>query len=144
MAINSMGQQPSFCGVTEDAVSGTLTTPSETIPPQLSFLSPAEILPEWSSRKFPISRKYLRPLSSLFKQRQERLQGQRRVRGQGRGHVGPERLGLERLEDVSSEAPVKHRFRRLVLYYERRADVQKAFLTLGCALITWRYLKREF
>ena len=30
-----------------------------------------------------------------------------------------------------------HRFRR-------RADVHGAFLTLGCALITWRYLKREF
>ena len=30
-----------------------------------------------------------------------------------------------------------HRFRRL-------ADVHEAFLTLGCALITWRYLKREF
>jgi hypothetical protein len=28
--------------------------------------------------------------------------------------------------------------------FERRADVHEAFLTLGCALITWRYLKREF
>jgi hypothetical protein len=37
-----------------------------------------------------------------------------------------------------------HRFRRLALRYERRADVHGAFLTLGCALITWRYLKREF
>ena len=37
-----------------------------------------------------------------------------------------------------------HRFRRLALRYERRADVHEAFLTLGCALITWRYLKREF
>jgi transposase len=36
-----------------------------------------------------------------------------------------------------------HRFRRLELRYERRADVHEAFLTLGCALITWRYLKRE-
>jgi len=26
----------------------------------------------------------------------------------------------------------------------RRADVHETFLTLGCALITWRYLKREF
>ena len=34
-----------------------------------------------------------------------------------------------------------HRFRRLALRYERRADVHEAFLTLGCALITWRYLK---
>jgi len=33
---------------------------------------------------------------------------------------------------------------RLALRYERRADVHEAFLTLGCALITWRYLKREY
>jgi hypothetical protein len=26
----------------------------------------------------------------------------------------------------------------------RRADVHEAFLTLGFALTTWRYLKREF
>ena len=37
-----------------------------------------------------------------------------------------------------------HRFRRLALRYERRADVHEAFLTLGCNFITWRYLKREF
>jgi len=34
-----------------------------------------------------------------------------------------------------------HRFRRLALRYERRADVHEAFLTLGCALICWNYLK---
>ena len=34
----------------------------------------------------------------------------------------------------------RHRFRRLALRYERRADVHEAFLKLGCALITWRYL----
>jgi hypothetical protein len=33
-----------------------------------------------------------------------------------------------------------HRFRRLALRYERRADVHEAFLTLGCALLTWRHL----
>ena len=38
----------------------------------------------------------------------------------------------------------QHRFRRLALRYERPADVHEAFLTFGCALITWRYLKREF
>ena len=37
-----------------------------------------------------------------------------------------------------------HRFCRLALRNERRADVHEAFLTLGCALITWRYLKRDF
>jgi hypothetical protein len=31
----------------------------------------------------------------------------------------------------------------LALRYERRVDVHEAFLTLGCALITWRYLKRK-
>src|SRR6202171_865342 len=45
-------------------------------------------------------------LVRLLKQRQERLEGQRRVRGQRRGHVGPERLVLECFEDVSSEAAV--------------------------------------
>ena len=39
--------------------------------------------------------------------------------------------------------PALHRFRRLALRYERRADVHETFLTLGCALITWCYLKRE-
>jgi hypothetical protein len=37
-----------------------------------------------------------------------------------------------------------HRFRRLAQRYERRADVHEAFLTLGSALIIWRYLKKEF
>ena len=45
---------------------------------------------------------------------------------------------------VERTLPWLHRFRRLALRYERRADVHEAFLTLGCALITWRYLKREF
>jgi hypothetical protein len=34
-----------------------------------------------------------------------------------------------------------HRVRRLTVRYERRADVHQAFLTLGCVLICWRYLK---
>ena len=37
-----------------------------------------------------------------------------------------------------------HRFCRLAMRYEHRADVHEAFLTLGCVPITWRYLKREF
>lgn len=36
-----------------------------------------------------------------------------------------------------------HRFRRLTVRYERRADVHQAFLTLGCALICWNYLKAK-
>ena len=34
-----------------------------------------------------------------------------------------------------------HRFRRLTVRYERRDDVHQAFLTLGCVLICWNYLK---
>jgi transposase len=33
-----------------------------------------------------------------------------------------------------------HRFRRLRVRYERRADLHLAFLTLGCAVICWRFL----
>jgi transposase len=36
-----------------------------------------------------------------------------------------------------------HRFRRLTVRYERRADVHQAFLTLGCVLICWNYLKSK-
>jgi transposase len=34
-----------------------------------------------------------------------------------------------------------HRFRRLAVRYERRACVHEAFLTLGCALICWYFLR---
>ncbi len=34
------------------------------------------------------------------------------------------------------------RFRRLVIRYERRADIHAAFLTLGCVLICWACLQR--
>ena len=34
-----------------------------------------------------------------------------------------------------------HRFRRLTIRYERRADIHQAFLSLGCILICWNYLK---
>jgi transposase len=34
-----------------------------------------------------------------------------------------------------------HRSRRLALRYEHRADVHEAFLTLGCTMICWNYLK---
>jgi transposase len=34
-----------------------------------------------------------------------------------------------------------HRFRRLAVRYERHDSVHHAFLTLGCALICWNYLK---
>jgi transposase len=34
------------------------------------------------------------------------------------------------------------RFRRLVVRYERRADIHQAFLSLGCSLICWQALHR--
>jgi transposase len=36
-----------------------------------------------------------------------------------------------------------HRYRRLTVRYERRDDVHQAFLTLGCVLICWNYLKAK-
>jgi transposase len=33
-----------------------------------------------------------------------------------------------------------HQFRRLLVRYERRADIHEAFLALGCCLICWRRL----
>jgi transposase len=35
-----------------------------------------------------------------------------------------------------------HRFRRLRIRYERRADIHQAFLALACSLICWRYVER--
>lgn len=37
-----------------------------------------------------------------------------------------------------------HRFRRLVIRYERRADIHQAFLAIGGALILWKFVEREF
>ena len=34
-----------------------------------------------------------------------------------------------------------NQFRRLRVRYEKRADIHEAFLSLGCALICWRYLR---
>ncbi|MBW3510625.1 transposase [Janthinobacterium sp. NKUCC06_STL] len=35
-----------------------------------------------------------------------------------------------------------HRFRRLGMRYERRADIHQTFLPLVCILICWRYIQR--
>jgi transposase len=35
-----------------------------------------------------------------------------------------------------------HRFRRLRIRYERRADIHQAFLLLACSLICWRSIER--
>jgi transposase len=34
-----------------------------------------------------------------------------------------------------------HQFRRLLVRFERRADIHRAFLSLGCSVICWRRLQ---
>ncbi len=36
-----------------------------------------------------------------------------------------------------------NQFRRLRVRYEKRADIHEAFLTLGCALICWHFLRAD-
>ena len=36
-----------------------------------------------------------------------------------------------------------HQFKRLRTRYERRDDIHQAFLSLGCALICWRFVQRS-
>jgi IS5 family transposase len=56
-----------------------------------------------------------------------------------RGIESSERLGRYRWV-VERTLSWLNRFRRLKVRYERRADIHRAFLTLGCALICWRAL----
>ncbi len=37
-----------------------------------------------------------------------------------------------------------HQFKRLLVRYERRADIHQGFLTLACCLICYRKLERSF
>ena len=37
-----------------------------------------------------------------------------------------------------------NQMKRLIIPYERRADIHEAFLTLGCSLICWKYLQHTF
>jgi IS5 family transposase len=53
-----------------------------------------------------------------------------------RGIEPRERLGRYRWV-VERTLSWLNRFRRLKMRYERRADIDQAFLTLGCALICW-------
>jgi len=60
-------------------------------------------------------------------------------RGTGREHgVGPVRWVVERTLSWLSQ------LRRLRVRYEKRADIHKAFLTIGCALICWNFIDRWF
>jgi hypothetical protein len=57
------------------------------------------------------------------------------------GVESSERLGKHRWV-VERTLAWRNRFRRLTVRYERRADLHQAFLSLGCALICWRFLTR--
>jgi transposase len=37
-----------------------------------------------------------------------------------------------------------NQFRRLRVRYEKRADIHEAFLSVGCALICWRFLQADW
>ena len=37
-----------------------------------------------------------------------------------------------------------HQFKRLLVRYDRRADIHEAFLALGCCLVCFRRLQRSF
>ncbi len=37
-----------------------------------------------------------------------------------------------------------HQFKRLLVRYDRRADIHRAFLALGCCLVCFRRLRRSF
>jgi len=53
-----------------------------------------------------------------------------------------ERLAGRQRRAVERALARLSRFRRLTVRYERRADLHRAFLTLGCSLICWRAAER--
>jgi transposase len=58
-----------------------------------------------------------------------------------KGIESRERLGRYRWV-VERELAWLHRFRRLLVRYERRADIHEALLTLASILILWNAIKR--
>ena len=52
-----------------------------------------------------------------------------------------ERLGRHRWVAERTLSTL-YRFRRLIVRYERRDDIQRDFLSLGCALICWRFVQQ--
>ena len=54
-----------------------------------------------------------------------------------------ERLGRHRWV-IERTLSWLNRYRRLTVRYERRADLHQAFLTLGCCLICFNALQKEF
>ncbi len=62
-----------------------------------------------------------------------------RVRIARKGIESSARLGRHRWV-IERTLAWLHRYRRLTIRYERRADLHQAFLTLGCALICFNHL----
>jgi IS5 family transposase len=60
-----------------------------------------------------------------------------------RGIESSEKLGRHRWV-VERTLAWLARFRRLVVRYERRADIHRAFLVLACALICWHRIQDRF
>jgi IS5 family transposase len=58
-----------------------------------------------------------------------------------KGIESRERLGRHRWV-VERTLSWLNRFRRLTVRYERRADIHQAFLSLGCALICWKFVQQ--
>ena len=58
-----------------------------------------------------------------------------------RGLDSSERLGRHRWVAERTLAWL-NRYRRLKVRYERLADVHQAFLSLGCALVCWNFVRR--
>lgn len=63
------------------------------------------------------------------------------VRIARRGIESSEKLGRHRWV-VERTLGWLNRFRRLRIRYERRADIHQAFLTLGCSIISMRFINR--
>lgn len=74
------------------------------------------------------------PHRDALKERGIKTEIARRYTGHGSG-LGTTRWVVERT------IAWLHQFRRLRIRYERRPEIHEAFLTLGCALICWRFLE---
>ena len=73
--------------------------------------------------------------------RQLRQRGIRPITARRQTEHGP---GLGRVRWVVERTfACLHQFRRLLVRYERRAEIHEAFLALGCCLICWRRLAAQ-
>lgn len=71
--------------------------------------------------------------------------GQRRIKPVLSRRRAPHGSGLGRYRWVVERTIAwLHQFKRLRTRYERRADIHQAFLTIGCALICWRFVQNSF